>query len=138
MIKMRRNHAVVLLMTPMLAALGASLGCTNEPQNTRYLPSGEPDGAGTDPQNGDSTGGDDPVSGDGDHSGDGDIHGDADPLDGPHRLETFDSEPSWVGVSNQPGSPSCVQVDQDFGYSSDTSFGGGSTGEIGGKMWLFS
>ena len=53
----------------------------------------------------------------------------------PTRTETFDHLPAWTGVNNQPQSPPCIIVDQDFGYSPKTSFAGGTPGEIGGKIW---
>lgn len=53
----------------------------------------------------------------------------------PERTETFDTQPAWVGVNNQPEFPPCPTVDQDFGYSLATSFAGGAPGEIGGKIW---
>jgi len=53
----------------------------------------------------------------------------------PERTETFDSQPAWTGVNNQPEYPPCLTVDQDFGYSPKTSFAGAAPGEIGGKIW---
>jgi hypothetical protein len=53
----------------------------------------------------------------------------------PTRTETFDAEPAWTGVNNQPRFPPCITVDQDFGYSPRTTFAGGAPGEIGGKIW---
>jgi len=51
------------------------------------------------------------------------------------RTETFEVQPTWVGVNNQPQVPPCLTVDQDFGFSLKTSFAGGPPGEIGGKIW---
>jgi hypothetical protein len=51
------------------------------------------------------------------------------------RTEKFDVEPLWTGVNNEPETPECIQVDQDFGYLAGTSVAGGSPGEIGGRIY---
>src|SRR4029079_9478076 len=54
------------------------------------------------------------------------------------RTEHFDREPpGWEGVNNRSGPHfEPRSVEQNFGYSAETSHAGGAKGEIGGKINL--
>jgi hypothetical protein len=52
------------------------------------------------------------------------------------KTEDFAQDPGWEGKGNHAMFPDPEQAGaHDFGYSAETNFAGGSTGEIGGTFW---